>query len=120
LRRIDGFLDARAPGLRANEVNQAAPSFLHFHDALARIHRDVLGELGIEHAPKLIAPLILDWLLLEYRDRFRGAQPPSLVAVTTEEGFPHKAYELPPFVESVRNESRARNLGVDFVLCHPH
>jgi hypothetical protein len=119
-RRIDAMLEPGAAGCRVLEVNQAAPAFLHFHDALQRIAAEVLGMIGFEHGPALLAPRVVSWLLGEHRARHGTTAAPELVAVVSEAGYPFKQLELPAFTRAC--ERAARELGTDtaFRLCFPH
>jgi hypothetical protein len=117
-RRFDAMLEDGA--CRTLEVNQAAPAFLHFHDALQRIAAEVLAMIGIEHRPALLAPRVAAWLVGEYRHRSGITSAPELVAVVSEQGYPFKQLELPAFTAAC--ERAARELGCDtaFRLCYPH
>ena len=118
-RRIDAMLEAGV--CRTLEVNQAAPAFLHFHDALQRIATEVLGMIGIEHQPALLAPRVAAWLVGEYRHRFGTGAAPGLVAVVSEQGYPFKQLELPAFTAACERAAREQ-LGCEaaFRLCYPH
>jgi hypothetical protein len=120
-RRIDAMLEPGRDGCRVLEVNQAAPAFLHFHDALQRIIGEVLGLAGFDYRPTLLAPRLVAWLLGEYRHRFGTSSAPQVIAVVSEAGYPFKQLELPAFTRSCERAAR-EELGCDtsFRLCMPH
>jgi hypothetical protein len=121
-RRVDAMLEPGGSGLRVLEVNQAAPAFLHFHDALQRIASELLGQIGFEVRPELLAPRVARWLVGEYRARTGSATAaPGAVAVVSEAGYPFKQLELPAFSAACQAAARAE-LGCDtvFRLCMPH
>jgi hypothetical protein len=120
-RRIDAMIEPGSAGCRILEVNQAAPAFLHFHDAIQRIAAEVLGLIGFDYRPALLAPRVVAWLFGEYRERTGQDGAPSVVAVVSEAGYPFKELELPAFTRSCQLAARHR-LGCDtaFRLCMPH
>lgn len=117
-RRFDAMLEDGV--CRTLEVNQAAPAFLHFHDALQRIAAEVLEMIGIEHRPSLLAPRVAAWLVGEYRHRFGVASAPELVAVVSERGYPFKQLELPAFTAACERAAREQGCDTAFRLCYPH
>jgi hypothetical protein len=120
-RRVDAMQEPGALGLRVLEVNQAAPSFLHFHDSIQRIASEMLGQLGFDHRPALLAPLLAAWLSGEYRERMgSSAGAPETVAVVSEEGYPFKQLELPAFTAACEAAARELGTGTSFRLCLPH
>ncbi|HWM85799.1 MAG TPA: hypothetical protein VNO33_08170 [Kofleriaceae bacterium] len=117
-RRVDAMLVPGGCGVL--EVNQAAPAFLHFHDALQRIAGEMLGMLGFEHPPALLAPRVVTWLAGEYRHRLGTESAPEVVAVVSEAGYPFKQLELPAFTAACERAARDLGLGTRFHLCYPH
>lgn len=120
-RRLDAMIEPGGDGCRILEVNQAAPAFLHFHDATQRIAAEVLGALGFSHRPDLLAPRVVGWLLGEYRHRRGEGGAPGLVAVVSEAGYPFKQLELPAFTRACEAAARALpGCQTAFRLCLPH
>jgi len=120
-RRVDAMIEPGGAGGRVLEVNQAAPAFIHFHDALQRIASEQLGMIGFDHEPDLLAPRVAAWLVGEYRHRYGTGAAPETIAVVSEEGYLYKRLELPAFTAACERAARDR-LGCDtaFRLCFPH
>jgi hypothetical protein len=51
----------------------------------------VLGLIGFDYRPALLAPRVVAWLLGEYRERTGQDGAPSVVAVVSEAGYPPAA-----------------------------
>lgn len=119
-RRIDAMIEPGGEVCRVLEVNQAAPAFLHFHDALQRIAAEALGLIGFPCRPALLAPRLVAWLLGEHRQRTGAAGAPEVVAVVSEAGYPFKQLELPAFTRSCADAAAQLGCGTAFRLCMPH
>jgi hypothetical protein len=119
-RRIDGFLDPATGSYLINEVNQAAPQALAFHDTGQQIAAHALAELGFSFEPHYLAPHILDWLFGEYKNRFNGALPDT-IALVIEHGFPTKFTELPAIGKACEKLALSKyGHPLKIIVCFPY
>lgn len=118
-RRLDGFLTG-APGFQVIEVNQAAPLAASFHDNVHRFSSGLLQRIGIDWKPRLLVPLIAEWLVAEYQHRHGADRLPRRIAVPIEHGYPPKFSDLPAIAAAAEEFARRRwGQTIEFTVCLP-
>lgn len=118
-RRLDGFLTG-THGFQVIEVNQAAPLAASFHDNAHRFSAGLLQRLGIDWQPRLLVPLIAEWLVAEYQHRHGTDRLPSRVAVPIEHGYPPKFSDIPAIAAAAEAFARRRwGQSIAFTVCLP-
>jgi hypothetical protein len=76
--------------------------------------------MGMAWQPKLLVPLIAEWLVAEYQHRKGTGQLPRRIAIPIEHGYPPKFSDLPGIAAAAREFSRRRwDQAIEFTVCLP-